>query len=370
MLEQDIQIEKYENLKKKFKSNLKIRKLDSGYKIITFLKDEIINEEDEKFAPYNSILFNNDNKLISLFPKIDIHEMLFLLEKNFKGFIIKSGIPFSLFWDKSIGAFGSWEIHSQSNIGEGGSFKNLNIKNSFNKFTKNNPNIYNILNKNYIYHLKLDDKEFKTIQILFAFEIKNEKEKDIIKCIDLSSKSFIIDHLGNKNLIIPNFLEYNECIELINRYGYLINSPHEQGLQLISANGNICKIINKTYFYKSIINSIYPQNFYMFLHLKSLNKITWATHDNKFLKEINKHLYNLYDLFSSSILELYYNIYILKERKLDSVNEFYQFILKEVHEVYLSNIKNQKKIRNSDIKTIINKKSIEEQMYLICSILK
>ena len=130
------------------------------------------------------------------------------------------------------------------------------------------------------------------------------------------------------------------------------------------------ELINKTYFYKSIINSIYPQNFYMFLHLKSLNKITWATHDNKFLKEINKHLYNLFDIFSSSILELYYNIYILRERKLDSVNEFYQFILKEVHEVYLSNIKNQKKIRNSDIKTIINKKSIEEQMYLICSILK
>jgi len=56
MLEQDIQIEKFENLKKKFKSNLKIKKLDSGYKIVSFLKNEINCEDDQKFAPYNSIV--------------------------------------------------------------------------------------------------------------------------------------------------------------------------------------------------------------------------------------------------------------------------------------------------------------------------
>lgn len=370
MLEQDIQIEKFENLKKKFKSNLKIKKLDSGYKIVSFLKNEISCEDDQKFAPYNSIVYNKEHQIMSIFPYINTNEILFLLEKNFKGFIVRSGIPFSLFWDKSIGAFGSWQIHSHTQVGEEACYNKDKIKDQFRKFTENNSNIFNILNKKYVYHVKLDDKDFKTIQITFVYEILIEKDKDVIKLIDLTKNSFIMDHVGNKNLVIPSYLSYEQCLEKINNYSYLIISPEEKGLQLIAPNGTLCKIYNKTYFYKKIINSIYPQNFYMFLQLKSINKLTWATHDNKLLKEINKHLQNLNDLFFSTILELYYNIYILKKQNIDSVNKFYQFILKEVHQQYLFNIKTKKKIGKMDIKHVFNKKSIEEQLYLICSVLK
>lgn len=370
MLEPDIQIEKFDNLKKKFKSNLKIKKLDSGYKIVSIVKNEITCEDDQKLAPYNSIVYNKEDKIMSIFPIVNTNEILFLLEKNFKGFIVRSGIPFSLFWDNSIGAFGSWQIHSQNQVGEDACFNKNKIKDQFRKFTEDNFNIFNILNKKYVYHVKLDNNDFKSIQISFVYEILIEKDKDVIKLIDMTEKSFIMEHIGNKNLVIPNYLSYEQCLEKINQYSYLMMSPEEKGLQLIAPNGSLCKIYNKTYFYKKIINSIYPQNFYIFLQLKSINKITWATHDNKLLKEMYKHLQNLNDLFFSTILELYLNIYIFKNQNIDSVNMIYQFILKEVHQQYLFNIKNKKKIGKIDIKHVFNKKSIEDQMYLICSVLK
>ena len=358
-------IKDYNDIKKKEKSLMNIIKFENHYKIISYRNETLESQDDYPYIMYNNLLFDKSNKLISCFPPLEIDEDLFLLKySNYTGKIVEKGLYISLYWDKNISICGSWNFHIKNNFGgQTNELEISNIANEFKKFHKKCPSFMQSLNPNYVYHVCLGDD-----QKVYIYKIYSIVEKKGIYEITEVNEC-------KQSIIKPNLVEFprefntEECKQKLTDFSYLIEGPSISEIKIENIDGNNYNIINSTSKYKKIVNSIFPEKFYLYLYLNSFKKLDWETRKDKLSKYIFIELNNFSSLFFKTISFLYKSVYINKSLKSNKLNTFYKYILNKLHIQFIHNKKN-KIMSESIVKKFFYQYSIEEQLYFMCSILK
>ena len=354
----------------------------SQYIKIKYKKDKLKEHYQDAYGCYKNVLYNTEGELISFFPPKTIATEQFLLsyKNNFYGEELIDGIPFSLFWDKSMGILGSWQISGYDDIGG----KNIidhtdySLKELFTKFNSEHVDFLNELNKKYIYHFifpfcrDLDSNNTMIKIKLYLIDVfivsKMNKQYFIGRLFDCpNERNMFVSNLSKRtSLSFPQHFTIQECLEKISQYETINISSNEKGIYLKTNDGIASKVLNTAFTYLHIFQSIQPKHQFLFLELKSTNKLQWASSKNKLLKTIFQTLLEYHELFLRSIYISYINIFIKKNIHLTEVHEIQQFILNKIHIFYLNTLRPQKKYCTMrEVKNVFETFSIEEQMFFL-----
>ena len=354
----------------------------SQYVKVKYKKDKLNEHYQDAYGYYKNILYNTDGELMSFFPPktIDTEQFLLSYKNSFYGEELIDGIPFSLFWDKNVGIFGSWQISGYDDIGG----KNIidhtdySLKSLFTKFNNQNVDFLNDLNKQYIYHfifpfynnLDIDNKTIKIkLYLIDVFIVsKINKQYFINRLFDCpNERNIFVLNLSNKTSIyFPEQFTIAECLEKKSQYETINVSSKEKGIYLKTNDGIACKVLNTAFAYLHIFKSIQPKHQFLFLELKSSHKLQWASSKNKLLKVIFQTLLEYNDIFLRSIYISYINIFIKKNTHITEVHEVQQFILNKIHILYLNTLRPQKQYCTMrEVKNVFESFSIEEQMFFL-----
>ena len=374
---------------KRLKNNSKVKiiKTKTNYNIVSY-KKECLNENyvDEN-GMLKNVIFHKNGQLMSIFPCKRIDSDYFLIKHSqYIGRELIEGDCFSLFWDTTLSLDGAWQIHEFDKIETNEDILDSKIKKKLHEFNKNKCNLIDYLNKKYIYHFSFEDNDKLYLLDIFLIEPEkkifiNRKIKDNpiiqkmhvhnVKIIDIKSEIQLLP-IKNKMILIPKEYSQFETINKIKNYDTLLSEDKcEKGIELIDANGNRCKIMNNSYKYIKILQSIFPKNIYLYLHLRSVNKIFWNTKNNVLNKYIFQTLDSYNKLFIKTIYYKYKKIFIKKQNSLDSEKELFKVILIRLHNLYTSELRNkgeycQLKHAIQVFKTF----NIEEQMYFLTYLIR
>ena len=348
----------------------------SQYVKVKYKKDKLKEYYQDAYGSYKNILYNTDGELMSFFPPktIDTDQFLLSYKNSFYGEELIDGIPFSLFWDKNVGIFGSWQISGYDDIGG----KNIidhtdySLKELFTKFNNQNVDFLNELNKKYIYHFIfpfcIDANKIKLYLIDVFIVSKMNKQYFISRLFDCpNERNVFVSNLSNKtSLFFPQQFTIAECLEKKSQYETINVSSKEKGIYLKTNNGIACKVLNTAFTYLHIFQSIQPKHQFLFLELKATNKLQWASSKNKLLKTIFQTLLDYHAIFLRSIYISYKNIFIKKNTHITEVHEIQQFILNKIHIFYLNTLRPQKQYCTiREVKNVFETFSIEEQMFFL-----
>lgn len=398
---------------------LDIQHCSPHYIKVKYVKDKLQENYQDKLGIYKNVLFNTNGDLISCFPPKNIDSEKFLLTyvDNFVGKELIHGVHFSLFWDKSLGISGSWEIHGYDDIGghnkifdtdvtlkdyflhcdkmlgisENGVLgshkneekkelhKNVTLKDLFTLFKNEHVDFLSTLPHSYIYHLVMPFHNRRNIQlqlyIMDIFTIESMNGVHYIKPImeDNYIKIEGLQQLIQKKVIqLPQIFSTSECRYKVESYDNTINvSSKEKGICLKTNNGYTCKVLNKSFTYLHILKSIQPKYQYLFLNLRIYKQTKWATCENKLLKEIFIKLEEFYKIFIQSIFISYSNVFIEKIKLLNEIHPVQQYMIHKLHKYYVHKLRPKEKCCTiKDVQYIFEGMKIEEQMYFLTYILR
>lgn len=355
-------INDYKDIKQKDKDKMKVIKFDNNYKIISYINDLIGLENDFPYSFYNNLLFDSNKKLISCFPPLSMDEDVFLLKYSiYKAKVWHEGYYVSLHWDSLLTIGGSWNIHMKNNLLTELDKDSKVINDKLKKFISRYPDFLEFLNKDYVYHICITEQDEIYIYNIYSFNVnKNYIE---IKEIDASLQIL-------KNVKLPQCFNNEESHQKMTEFNYLFEKSSVPKIVVYSEDGNNMLITNPTYKYKTIVESIFPHKFYLYLYLKSINKLVWETSRDKLSKFMFIELENLYSLFLKTICYIYKITYIKKTLQINQVNRYYRSIIEKLHRLYIQDKKKYSLITTNLVKKIFSKFPLEEQLYFLCSVLK
>ena len=331
---------------------------DDVYKLIKYDKEKLKKKDFKSIGLYRSILCKNDKIVCFAPPKsLCIDDFINSCDINriqIEEFI--DGTMINLFWSGT-----EWEITTKSSLGGNVSF----------------------------YIMEEDDKKEKTFRWMFLdtlnfYEEKcNEEGSNFFECVDKIPKnlclSFVVQHPTNR-IVVPHkepSLYLTKCYEidnniikekdiniLRNKLPKWVNFPLVYDMEIEEAIQNIDLKVNdyknmgyiilgidqeshapirtklRNYNYELVrkLRGNQPKLQYRYLMLNKEGKIKaylkyYPEHGDKFLK-YRDLLYN----YTNNLLKLYRSCYVKKDKKLKEYPEEYRTNMFKLHELYLSEL--------------------------------
>jgi len=347
------------------------------YKIITYDKEILNYDLVDTYGLCRSVIINSENNVVSFAPpkSLQADKFLKLYPIKTEDIIAEEfieGTMINVFFDKTIGLTGGWEISTRNIVGATCGFYN-NTSESANTNVSSDTS-RDIKKKTFRTMFLEAAKENNLIlenlnkQLCYSFVLQHPSNRIVlpikkptlflvaIYCIDNSSKPNIEvyyhdmeeikkSYWGDATIKFPEIYECNDYSKLIDTYASMNTSYDKMGFVLHNkTTGHRTKIRNPVYEEVKQLRGNQSKIQYQYLSLRKDGKV------NEFLKyfpENKKELSYFRDqvhLFTTTLYENYIACYIKKEKPLKEFSPQYRTHMFYVHQKYLTELK-EKKLR-------------------------
>lgn len=344
-------------------------KSNEKYKIVKYNKEMLINELIPIYGVLRSVIINAENRVLSFAPPKSL-----VAEKFMENYPEKTdniiaeefveGTMINMFYDKSVGVTGTWQIATRNTIGaevyfykqRGKTFRQMFLEAcaacNF-EFTRLNPE--------YCYSFVLQHPENRivvpfskpSLYLVAVYKIEQTESG-----VDVIVQDIDQDKSGWASTFIkfPERYEFSSYSELIEKYASP-NTPYNiMGVVIKNLHTNErIKIRNPIYEEVRHLRGNQPKLQYQYLSLRHEGKV------NEFLKyypEMKETLSGFRDqvhLFTNTLHKNYLSCYVFKERPLKEFSEQYRTHMFKLHEIYLNTLREQHLyVTNSVVITYVN----------------
>ena len=341
----------------------------NDYKIVSYNKSTLTNENIPIYGLCRSIVVNLKNKVVSFSPPKSIRYDVFthnfpVKNDNIHAEEFIEGTMINVFWDPDKEISGAWEISTKNIVGADTTFFKCDNSKTFKEMfieaaLLNNLHL-DILNKQLCYTFVLQHPNNKIVIPINQPQLYLVAVNQIINIIDENNyntitNAFVYTHdienvkthgewswTGIKFPKIYN--DWNNYSDLIHTYGSDNTHYTIQGIVIYNKLANQrCKIRNPNYEIIRKLRGNQPKLQYQYLILRKEGKLTnylyYYPEHNNYFKIINDNI-NLF------IRELYYNYknrYIKKENVKMETPFKYKTHIFNLHNIYLNDLKINKK---------------------------
>jgi hypothetical protein len=348
----------------------------NDYRIITYNKSVLTDENIEYYGICRSIIINSKNKVVSFSPAKSIKSDVFMNTfPNRTDYLIAQefveGTMINVFWDRD-----QWEITTKNVVGANTSFFKCDESKTFKEMffealTVNNL-ILDILNKHLCYSFVLQHPNNRIVIPITQPQLYLVAVYQIINVIDDNSDDF---NNKLKNVFIypcnlehvklygmwswtgikfpKTYYDWNNYDDLINNYASN-NTPYDiQGVVIYNSLTNTrCKFRNPNYEIIKKLRGNQPKLQYQYLILKNDGNIdNYLNYYPEHRDEFNM-INNKINLFIKELYNNYVNYYIKKDYTIPFEYKTHMFNL---HNIYINNLKPKKLYINiSNVSDYVN----------------
>jgi len=367
---------------------LKLNKLEcrtdnnQQYKIITYDKKILNYDLVDSYGLCRSVIVNSKGDVVSFAPpkSLKADEFLKLYPDSNEHVIAQEfieGTMINVFFDKSVGLTGGWEIATRNIVGATCGFYTTNNNNKitttqeeqqkehdqdkqdkekktfrtmFLEAAKENNLILENLNPQLCYSFVLQHPNnrivipFKKPQLylvaIYYIDNRDKNNINVFTC-DLQDN---IDYWKTTNIKFPEMYQFNEYDELIDKYASMNTSYDKMGVVLYNKKtGHRTKIRNPVYEEVRHLRGNQSKLQFQYLTLRKEGKV------NQFLKLFpeNKREFSLYrdqiHLFTNTLFYNYISCYMKKEKQLKEFSQQYKTHMYHIHEKYKNELKPENK---------------------------
>ena len=332
---------------------------NNKYKMIRYDKNMLSVDLIPTYGLCRSIILNSDNHIISFAPPKSIPCETFIKRYPEKtdDLIAEEfveGTMINVFYDKTIGLTGGWEIATRNTIGAKSSFyKNIPTKTfreMFLEAAKENNLVLDNLNPLFCYSFVLQHPENRIVvpfnkpqlYLVSAFYIDNSNKNDI-KVYIMNMHDVRNFPWANSTIKFPEIYTWNTYTDLIEKYGSMNTSYDILGVVIYNKKtGERTKIRNPVYEQVRVLRGNQPKMQYQYLCLRKEGKV------KDFLKYYpeNKKFFSTYrdqlHLFTNTLYANYVSCYIKKEKPLNEFPQQYKTHMFNIHQKYMTELREKK----------------------------
>jgi hypothetical protein len=353
------------------------------YHIIRYNKNMISADIISSIGLLRSVIVNNENIVVGFAPPKAYSFDTFIAEpeNELNTYMVAEefieGTMINVFWDKTIGINGGWEIATRNTVGADVCFyKDCKNAKTFRKMFLDaahdiNLNL-NMLNPQYCYSFVLQHPEnrivvpFKktAIYLIEVYEIINENNTVIVQCIDIELVKYY-SLWGETGIQFPKIYNFENYNELIQTYASMNTSYDILGVIIKNkVTHNRCKIRNPVYEYVRNLKGNQPKIQYQYLCLRQQGKIgdflKYYPENKKDFSFFRKLLHE----FTAILYKNYISCYIKKERPLLEFPEQFRTHMFHIHSLYTNELKpDNKYVNNIVVINYVNKLHPSLQMH-------
>ena len=356
----------------------------NNYKMVNYDKTLLSVHLISTYGLCRSVIFNSENKVVCFAPPKSTHTDSFITKYSLDDVSVVAeefveGTMINVFWDKTIGDNGGWEIATRNSVSANYAFYQYSAKHTFRSMfqeaCKENNLVLENLNKNYCYSFVLQHPKnrivvpFKkpNLYLVAVYSFEHDEYNDCDYFDKIIVHSVVLDKieasnlqyfgLENANIQFPK--KYTDCknyTELIEKYASM-NTPYNVvGVVIYNRNtGERTKIRNPAYEQVRQLRGNQPKLQYQYLYLRNQGKIA------DFLKYFPENKPNFSEfrdqvhLFTNTLFSNYISCYIKKEKPLIEYPEQYRTHMFNLHRKYLNDLKEKKQfITNTVVKQFVN----------------
>jgi len=334
----------------KLKKNIITTKNNQTYYMLRYDKNSLIKDLIPTIGLFKCVILNKEKFVLCFSPPKSIPCENFIkiyptIDNAINCEEYVEGVMINLFWDKSIGLNGAWEISTRNTIGE----ENLFFKN-FVKETKNLRQMFldacskceldlNTLNKNYCYSFVLQHPERMTVipikhPRLFLVEVY----KIVVGTVFPQSRDFIQTLLHGTKVKLPElYRKHNSYSDIINLHASMNTDYKIMGVVIKNIfTGERCKIRNPAYEQVLQMRENQPKLQYKYLCLRKEGKMRDYIKHYPDYKDFFSSCRDQVHLFTETLHKNYISCYIKKEKLLTDFSPQYQSHMKNLHKIHLS----------------------------------
>ena len=362
----------------------------NAYKVIHYEKEFLSSDLISSYGLCRSIIVNSKNEVICYAPPKSIPADSFMEKYSIRNLFVVAeefveGTMINVFWDKTNGINGTWEIATRNIVGATSSFFIKKNRKSFREMFFEACEECNLLldelNKNYCYSFVLQHPEnrivvpFKkpNLYLVSVFLIENSNSDVVIHNMHLDrikrDNDLLLHHLGIQNSMIcfPQKINTDSTTysDLIEKYGSINTSYDVLGIVLYNKNtGERTKIRNPVYEEVRQLRGNQPKLQYQYLSLRHQGKIAeFLKYYPESKRECSEFRHQLH-LFTNNLFANYILCYIKKEKPLKEYPEQYRTHMFHLHKIYLNDLKEKNLfVTNTIVKKYVNEMPPSLLMY-------
>ena len=344
------------------------RSNNSSYKVIRYDKNFLSVDLIPSYGLCRSVIVNSENDVVGFAPPKSLPPVSFIDKYQItpnNDYIVAEefveGTMINVFFDKTIGLTGGWEISTRNTVGATSSFyKTPNCKTFRQMFmeasVENNLDI-NKLDPNLSYSFVLQHPDNRIVvpfskpqlYLVGVYRIENSPDKVIVMPKFVSEYKNFFRELGT-SVKFPEVIKFYSFKDLVDTYGSM-NTPYKI-LGVIIHNtltGERTKIRNPVYEQVRNLRGNQPKLQYQYLSLRKEGKVKDFL---KYYPENKKEFSSFRDqlhLFTNTLFANYISCYIRKEKPLIEFSEQYRTHMFNIHKYYMDELREKKLFVTSTI---------------------
>ena len=344
---------KNKNIDEKMLNSLKLtKKNDNEFSIIKYDKNYLSEDMIKHTGVFRSVVCKND-KIVSFSPPKSEKYDIFVKENNAEDCYAEEfveGTMINVFYDEDEDG---WEISTKSKVGGKVMFFNngdYSYNNTFRyKFLEACVKVnfdFNMLSKKYCYSFVMQHSknrivipvEEESLYLIKVYEIDNDNYG--VKEVD---KDMVKEDLKDSHIKYPERYEIGSYDELKEKYGNMNIDYRIMGITIYNKDGIRTKIRNPNYEDVRKLRGNQPKLQYQYLHLRKAGNVKKYL---QYFPEAKSHFNNYRDQvhrFTNMLYTNYVSCYIKKEFPLIKFQEQYRTHMFNIHQLYLTKYKLDKK---------------------------
>jgi hypothetical protein len=366
-------------------NKIQCRSNSSIYSVIRYDKNLLCLDLIPSYGLCRSVILNAVNEIVCFSPPKSYHADNFIKkypEPNTDSVIqaeeFVEGTMINVFFDRTIGVTGSWEISTRNTVGATSTFFKSPDSKTFRQMFMEAANEckldINGLEHELCYSFVLQHPENRIVvpfskpnlYLVGVYKINNIPNSVTVDYFDAHEYQHFFTQLGT-SVKFPKIYEFNQYSELIEKYGSMNTSYDIVGVVIHNKlTGERTKIRNPVYEQVRNLRGNQPKLQYQYLCLRKDGKVKDFL---KFYPE-NKHEFSTFrdqlHLFTNTLYSNYVSCYIKKERPLIEFSEQYRTHMFNIHKYYMNELREKKQfINNTFVQKYVNELHPSLLMYCL-----
>jgi len=325
-------------------------KSNQQYKIVRYDKDFLSNDLISSYGLFRSVVINNDNKVVSFAPPKSVPYETFVEKypENASAEEFVEGTMINLFWDPTIGLYGSWEIATRNTVSANVSFYNngSTFNTMFLEACNENSLDISKLDRTYCYSFVLQHPEnrivvpFKSSQLYLVeiYQIVQNEDMVTVNLVDITT--FFNYGFEVSSVKLPELYYFESYSELKDKYASCNTSYDILGVVIKNIEtGERCKLRNPVYEDIRHLKGNQSKLQYQYLALRQQGKVKeYLSYYPEHKKEFSRFRDQLH-AFTETLFQNYIKCYIKKEQELKSFPGQFKTHMFKLHEIYRNDLK-------------------------------
>jgi hypothetical protein len=364
-------------------NKIQCRTNNSLYTVIRYDKNFLCFDMIPTYGLCRSVILNSSNEIVSFSPPKSYNAETFInkYKENTDGIQAEEfieGTMINIFFDRTIGVTGSWEISTRNTVGATSTFfKSSGSKTFRQMFMEAAAECkldINHLEKELCYSFVLQHPENRIVvpfskpqlYLVGVYKINNTPDNITIDFFYSQEYKYFFSQLGTL-IKFPQVYEFSKYSELIEKYGSMNTSYDIVGVVIHNKNtGERTKIRNPVYEQVRNLRGNQPKLQYQYLCLRKDGKVKDFL---KFYPE-NKKEFSIFrdqiHLFTDTLYSNYVSCYIKKEKPLIEFSEQYRTHVFNIHQLYINELREKKRfITNTLVQKYVNELHPSLLMYCL-----